>query len=560
MSKLMNFIPILSTVFFLYFFPVKLHALQDQASGKKISSPQSFKVHPSHSPFQNNRSPQTAKNTISREIKSYLNKIPEKKLTVPFIVKSALEKSLSFKLLGYDYASSHLEEQERFDSITDTYFVAGTQYQDDNRVQSNPFRPQRTKNLQWSLGIEKNWETGTKTSLLWKEEDTELDFARNLGSFGRSFLRDFKQSFVTLQIEQNLLKDYFGWSFRQKRQGARYRAEALESKVRDDTENLVLVFVNNFYRAWLLQNQIKTLQNRLKRQGKMMRIMKRKRRKGAVEKSDLISLEALMASTSSRMELTKADLTQIWEGLIFNLSLPNFFFQVSAMDVPMEIDEPVSRALKACETKAPQRTAGIQALEKKLKAFESDFKASKNESLPDLKLIAGYQGNSIENNSTNNFRNILRGLDDNGFGRGPSWNLGLKLIWPLNNSGARAKRNLQHIERKKASAQLKLAKDNLKTTWKDLCRKLKTENQQLKIYRKMVKRQKNRMQIEQSRFSLGKIGVNQWVVAEDDLDQWEFNKDQKSIEIRQLAWQVQKNSGDLYKQLSPLISALMMEQ
>ncbi len=500
---------------------------------------------------------QSVRATLSPEAQTYLNKIPEKKLTIPFIIKAALKNSSAFKLLGYDYALVNSEEQSRFDSLTDTVLVGSTQYLDDNSVQTMPFRPLRTKNQQWSLGLEKKWETGTKTSLSWIQDDTNLEFGRNLGPFGNSFLRNFKQSAIRLQLEQNLLKDIFGYSFRNRRQGARHRAKALELKVRDDIENLILVFIGDFYRSWLLQKQVNTLKNRLQRQKKLLKILIRRSRKGAVEKPDLIGLQALMTSTSARLKLLKTDMTTRWETLIINLELPDLLLRVNAMDVPMKIDKPVTAALKVCDLENPEKTANIQALEKKLAAFDSDFKASKNESLPDLKLIAGYQGNSIDNSSSVNFRNVLRGFDDNGFGRGPAWNLGVKLFWPLNNSGARSQRTVQFIEKEKASAQLRIAKDNLKTKWRDKCRKLKVEKENLEVYRQMINQQRKRLAAEEKRFSLGRINVNQWVNAEDDLDQWEFNKNQKSVEIRQLAWEIQKISGEMYKNLSPFIEAMM---
>ena len=181
---------------------------------------------------------QTAKAALPHEAQIYLDKLPEKKITIPFIIKAALKNSSSFKLLGYDYALVNSEEKSRFDSLTDTVLVGSTQYQDDYSVKARPFLPLHSKSKQWSLGLEKNWETGTKTSLSWTENDTNMEFGRNLGRFGNSFLRNFKQSIVRLQIEQNLLKDILGYSFRNKRQGARHRAQALELKVRDDIENL----------------------------------------------------------------------------------------------------------------------------------------------------------------------------------------------------------------------------------------------------------------------------------------------------------------------------------
>src|SRR5690606_36556942 len=106
-------------------------------------------------------------------------------------------------------------------------------------------------------------------------------------------------------------------------------------------------------------------------------------------------------------------------------------------------------------------------------------------------------------------------------------------------------------------SQLQIENDSLQSQWRELCRKLNVEANNEKTYSNVVKQQKVRVNAENRRFTLGRISVNEWVTAEDDLGQWEFLSQQKAIEVRQLAWSVQKVSGELYKRIAPVLEARM---
>ena len=65
----------------------------------------------------------------------------------------------------------------------------------------------------------------------------------------------------------------------------------------------------------------------------------------------------------------------------------------------------------------------------------------------------------------------------------------------------------------------------------------------------MVQEQTRRVKEQNRRFNLGRVSVNDLAQAEDDLARWELSSQQKSIEVRNIAWEVQKLSGELFAQL-----------
>ncbi len=497
--------------------------------------------------------------SLPPEAKSYLNEIPDKKLTLPYVMKVALLNADAYRMIGLDYATAGLEELGQIDPQTDLYLLGGWSYNDDNSAKTNPFQPVRAQTNQWNLGLEKGWSTGTTTSLSWAHEMNDLEFS-NLGQFGNAFITNYKQTVAVVNLEQDLLRDSFGYAFRQRREAARLRADAIEWSTRDSFESTTMQFISQFYNAWLLQQQVESVEAQIKRQKRLVRVLTNRSKKGAVEAPDLIQVEALLASNKTRLSQVRTRLAEQWEQLVIGLKLPRTFLGIDPMEVPTAIDNPVPTGLRLCgQLSEPTKTAQIHALEKRLESLKSDYKAAKNESLPDLKLVAGYRGNAIDGSAAQTVEDVLDGRDENGIGLGPSWNVGVQLKFPLNNSAARAQRAQQYVEKEKTQVRLALAVDELKTQWRSACRQLEAEVANEKLYLKVVKEQKRRAGAEDRRFRLGRIGVNQLVTAEDDLGLWEFQSQQKSIEVRQLAWQVQRFAGELFDKLSPHIQSRLKE-
>lgn len=491
------------------------------------------------------------------DAQSYLNQIPEKKLTLPFVIQMAIQNAEAYRVIAYDQATATLEELGQVSSLTDTYLQAGTTYSDENSVKTNPFQPLRTKQWQWDVGLQKSWATGTQTKLGWVYDNNELEFDGSLGGFANTFLSQYKQSAVALELQQNLLKDSFGSAFRAKRSAARERAKAIQWKAREDIENLTLNFIVEYYKSWLLQQQVASVEEQVKRQERLLRVLRVRSQKGAVEKPDLLQVEALLVASQSRFQQVKADLSSQWERLVLSLDFPTSFLSVDPMDVPTTIDNPVPLSVRLCGSKEPVKSAQWHSLAQTKEGLDADLKAAKSESLPDLKLLAGYRGNSIDNQASTTFENVLKGRDDNGFGLGPTWNVGLRFVMPLENSASRALRAQKYVQMEQTAARLAMLEDDLSAQWSDVCRRLKVEVGNEASYQRVVDQQKMRVRGESTRFELGRVRVNQLVTAEDDLGSWEFAYQQKAVEVRQLAWQVQKLSGELYRQLSPVIETAM---
>jgi outer membrane protein TolC len=489
------------------------------------------------------------------DAQAYLNKIPEKKLTLPFVIQTALQEAQAFRMLKYDYASAEIEALQ-VGSVTDTVLTGGANYVDDNSVKTNPFQPLRARTSEWSLGVAKSWLTGTTTSLRWVQDQNDLEFA-NLGAFGNSFITQFRQAAAEINLQQNLLKNSFGYATRAKLEAAERRGDSIQWKTRQKLEDTTMAFVDQYYGAWLLQQNVRNLQEQVARQKGLVKVLSGRARKGAIEKPDLIQIETLLATTQTNLFAVRNTLAERWDQLAISLGFPDSFLNVDPMDIPTSIDNPVPLSIRVCGHKEPHKTAEIQALEKALEGLEEDLKAANNMRLPELNLIAGYRGNSIDNRAAQNLQNVLAGRDEDGFGLGPTWNVGLQMKWALSNSEARAQQAQTYINHEKTAAQLQMATDNLRTEWRSLCRQLRSEWENEQRFRAIVSEQQKRVKANDRRFRLGRLDVGSLVDSENDLGAWQFSLHQKRVEVRTLAWRVQQYSGDMYRTLAPMIEPIL---
>lgn len=489
------------------------------------------------------------------DAQAYLNQIPGKQLTLPFVIQTALQKAQAYKVLKYDYASAEIEETQ-VGSLTDTVLTGSATYGDDNSAKTSPFNPLRAKQELWSLGVAKNWQTGTTTSVKWIQEETDLQFG-NLGAFGNSFISQYRQTVAEIGLRQSLLKNSFGYAYRRQLQAAETRGQAIQWKTRQSLEETTLQFVDLYYQSWLLQQNVRNIKDQVARQSRLVRVLSKRARKGAVEQPDLIQIETLLATTKTNLSNVETDLAFRWEALAISLGFPESFLRVNPMDIPTTIDNPVPLALRVCGHKEPLKTAQIHSLEKSLEALDNDYKATDNMSLPELNLVAGYRGNSIDSSASQNMQNVLNGRDENGFGLGPAWNVGLELKWALSNSEAKAKQAQTYINKEKTKAQLQIAVDNLKTEWRSLCRQLKVEHANENRFSQIVSEQKKRVKGNERRFRLGRLDVGSLVDSENDLGSWQFRRHQKRVQVRSLAWKVQQYSGELYRSLATFVEPLL---
>ena len=128
------------------------------------------------------------------------------KLTLESVVSLALENADAYRVVGLDFVSAALEEQATIGAALDPTLVGAMDYQDDNSAKTNGFQPLRSKDYRWNLGVQKNWDTGTLTSLTWSQDRVDSQFA-DLGAMGDVFVTNYKQSAAVLALEQSLLKN-----------------------------------------------------------------------------------------------------------------------------------------------------------------------------------------------------------------------------------------------------------------------------------------------------------------------------------------------------------------
>ena len=244
-----------------------------------------------------------------------------------------------------------------------------------------------------------------------------------------------------MQIQQNLLKDAFGYAYRKRLDAARKGGDALRWKTRGEIEDQTLKFIDIFYQAWLNQQQVFSLRAEVSRRKNLVKAMRRKFRKGVIGRPELIQIQAVLAQSETNLSRARNVLRFQWESLVKNLKLPSDFMNINPIEIPTVIDNPLPRGVRVCAQAEPQTTADIQALENENQSLASELNALSSDTWPDLKLVAGYSGNGINGSGQATVDQVFGARPPAGLsGLGPAWNVGLKLNWPLDNSINRAER------------------------------------------------------------------------------------------------------------------------
>lgn len=493
--------------------------------------------------------------TLPPEADKYLKKLPNGKLNAEYVVLRGIQSADAFRLLGVQWKAAQLEEDMQL--VPFDWNLRGSYNLLDNRFQVlNPFAPTRTQGWDWNLGLEKTFDTGTNVDVSWNHSRRDLEFDAIPASFRNpaggsggtgAFLNDFHQTVAQIKVSQDLLKNFFGRASRQGLKAARLRVQSTREQIKNQFSTQAVQLAGAFYSAWSLQEQVRSRAAFVKRTKKLLRVVTKKHRNGAVELPEKLQMEALLSIAEGEKQEIQNQLVQVWQNLVISLKLPPSFLDVDPILVPTELDNPVPEAIHLCENqKTLEETLETQSLRLALKSLESQLRSVKSMGLPELKLTGQYSGNGVDGQGGVASEEIFQGL-------GPAWQVGLMLNVPLGFRDTRVQRTRLAIEKIKLESQLKVAEQQSQSQWLARCQRLKLDRSNESRFASILDNQRRRMKSEEKRFAYGRVTVNDLVTAENDLGDWELRVAQQKAKTRLAAWEILQIHGSLYKKFEPIL-------
>ena len=480
------------------------------------------------------------------DAQKYLAEIPGKKLSLEFVVVKALSSADSFQVPGYEA----LKAESLYYQTTaseDFRLKAGYNYYDNQNEPLLPlFQPNSTVGWETSVGLEKNFSTGTAISLDGVYSPKKVGFLT-----GTSF--DAYETRATLGLQQDLLANFFGSSYRKSRRSADQARQSMLAGIQAQLETSTLDLIGLYYQAWLKKEVSLNWLEAKKRKEKLVKIMQSQSKRGYIEVADVLQVEGAALQTELQYLSTQRELQNIWEQLVLNLKLPRIFLQVPAEDIPLVLDAPETKSLELCERiqfqDLEKNSSRLQASEHQVQSAREKFAAQKERMLPELKLKASYSANSIEADdfttgsgyqaqSHKTFREV-------GDLENPAWSAGLQLVVPLQNRALKAQYLMAVAEFEQAKLKKSILLADLENQWTQSCAQFKIKLNERDRYKQINGKNKQRVQLDNRRFEVGRIKAFQWVQTEDDEAQTLIQYKQSEVEARRLAWDIQRQSGHM---------------
>jgi outer membrane protein TolC len=475
---------------------------------------------------------------------AYLERLPEKALTLDLVADRAVDTSDSFRGVASESLSLEAPEWSAL-SAFDAVVFASVGWMDDRQQPEIPFQPNRKTGKEYRLGVSKYFSSGTQLSMEFLHGNTEISFATP-----GIIVNPYAQSRGQLTLSQSLWKDFFGAGSRAGLEASALQTKANQAALQAKKEQWFLSLAREFYSAWMAQENGRAAKQSLIRQDRLLRTVQLKLKRGTSEPPDLLQVESMRAGAEARLGVAKQALGDSWRNLVMTLKLPADFMDIDPDLVPMKLDNPVPAAIEKCgppQSPAPPPTAysNLELARYRRQAAELIESRARSEYNPDLKLALTASANRV---SSNPAESTLDFID----GRFPRWEAGLRLTIPLGFHQQKANLARASADAIAAGAMASMEEDLLKADWLNSCLHLHRMVLERELYFQAATKQTRRERLEQERFELGRSNTLQVTSAGNEATDALLRLTSAEVELRLAAWKISRFTGDMNRYLLEL--------
>lgn len=356
---------------------------------------------------------------------------------------------------------------------------------------------------QYSLGVAKEFSTGTKASVTGNVQQTKI---RDVPPAFAS-LSDYSASSLGLSLSQSLWKNFFGngTRLRQQRQAA---AASLEKESLNLQQRQILIDAEMAYWDYLYQQEeLKSRTESLERAKKIETWLKRRYADGINDKADYLNGQALTASRQLLLDSTRDQAIAAEKNIRLFLEMDD---QEKIPSLESDFKQPRDiRALIGGDSGRVLRLdAYLAALDAKTRNLGA--KEAADQLKPDLVLQGSYNTNSNIQSSPDVALNKIVNLDI------PTAKLGLNFTYIFDTD---AKLSQESLYRKEAlAAQLKSERKMLEseTAWAELLRRYGEMLKQIDTAERISQIQINRAKEQALKLARGRAVTSDVVNSEED--------------------------------------------
>ena len=345
-------------------------------------------------------------------------------LSQDLVIQKVLNNSLEYqkiqayeKTIGKEIAAAEEFLDWRFFLQADL----SSQKQNTLNFFENPLQEQQ----RFLFGLEKKFSTGTQVKFQYSLFQFEREFSSEFKKISSPPTATFRHK-MGLEMEQDILRNIFGYEDRLKLSIASHQTEVQKIKLLEETEDLILQSVQQFWKTYISYLSLQLKISKKKDYRDLARITKEKGKYGYLRPGELSQIRAEWEQAKQDVTLQRLDYKNQLK-ILFNLlnDQPtkniNFITNNKTPSVPV---------LNKNLSQTPRK---VLLMKKYLLIQKQQLKMLKSTTWPTLKLFVSYNIGGYDKN----FSSSLEGLKD---GKNQDYSIGVKFSYPLPSTRTRRKR------------------------------------------------------------------------------------------------------------------------
>ena len=470
-------------------------------------------------------------------VQAQINSLPEKALTLDFVVTKAIHSSDSYKVIQAESLGVDAAKVQSKAALDGEAYAKANSYNSRNEP-TNPFAPYRQMTKSVAIGGKKYFSSGTLTTAEISHGYTEFNIAGTI-----PFSSQFYQTIATAYVHQNLFKDAFGSATRSKVKAGEFQSASSLKNTELNKEEWFFQISRQFYGAWNAQVRTREAQNTVERRRRLLDMTRIRSRRGTVEKPDLIQAESALKQAELSLKAERQELQEYWHRLVNNLALPKEWLSFDPLIIPIKVDHPEVEANILCTNEEHEpKTIAIEKLSLDQKMLEHSVDSLKSAGRPETLLSLGVTANGIDRHSRPTYPETTS-FDH------PAYTVGLTFTMPLGNSEIEAQLIETNSQKKKLEAVKAQMQTDDKTAFKNLCMDLKRHQESISVLSQIKKEQTTRTQLEKERYELGRAQLLNVINSEDDLTNVEIQLNLLETSEKSIAWMLLKYNNKILASL-----------
>ena len=291
----------------------------------------------------------------------------------------------------------------------------------------------------WLMGVEKKLSTGTqlkiKSSYLYTDKTFSQEhkrlFTQNPSSDQSRFIRTpdtTARNALSLEIEQDLLRNIFGYEDRYRLQIARENLNRSQIQLKEKVEDLIIRATKQFWNTYLSEFSLNLKKSEKQDYQELTRLARKKHIYGYLRPGELNQIQAELERTKQEVVLQELhyndQLTRIVTLLEMGLQ------DLNKLKLQIDKDIPPPPSFNKVLNKTPRR---VELAQKNLLILEKELQIQKSQLLPTLKLFGSYGIDGYDTGPSSAWENLKTGKNHNYY-------LGVKFRYSIPNTKIRRDR------------------------------------------------------------------------------------------------------------------------